>query len=325
MMMKPEEVAARLRAGECLYLAGDEKLLAQLPQGNWIGGTIPYFMDEAGGRFSRELIFVQQQMPQVSGVSIRSYGVDQLSQIVADSPEHGFTVLIIPGMSQAHLRYGQHAPEFPGLFMKQIIGWIAGIDLADLGKAAPKVFNGATGEVLGEGAVALHATLPEDKFACIGILNLFKQGDGDALRFEDEGFTVGACTVNGAPDNFAQYLTRNKIDTRLPLVANYHGEMINVSVKSIDAASGKVELYAPVFRSVEYRFAQPVADYEQAFARQIPEGLVNPEFSCNCILNYLYSQLEGKKTGTLTGPVTFGEIAYQLLNQTLVYLKIYDA
>ena len=48
-------------------------------------------------------------------------------------------------------------------------------------------------------------------------------------------------------------------------------------------------------------------------------------FSCNCILNYLYSELEGKKTGSFVGPITFGEVAYQLLNQTLVYLKIEDA
>lgn len=47
-------------------------------------------------------------------------------------------------------------------------------------------------------------------------------------------------------------------------------------------------------------------------------------FSCNCILNYQYAGLEGKKSGSVTSPVTFGEIAYQLLNQTLVYLNITD-
>jgi hypothetical protein len=39
-------------------------------------------------------------------------------------------------------------------------------------------------------------------------------------------------------------------------------------------------------------------------------------------LNYLYGKLEGRKTGDLTGPITFGEIAFQLLNQTLVYLEV---
>ncbi len=39
------------------------------------------------------------------------------------------------------------------------------------------------------------------------------------------------------------------------------------------------------------------------------------------MLNYVYGKLEGRHTGKLTGPITFGEIAYQLLNQTLVYLE----
>ena len=29
------------------------------------------------------------------------------------------------------------------------------------------------------------------------------------------------------------------------------------------------------------------------------------------------------RTGEMVGPITFGEVAYQLLNQTMVYLTIY--
>jgi hypothetical protein len=32
--------------------------------------------------------------------------------------------------------------------------------------------------------------------------------------------------------------------------------------------------------------------------------------------------LEGKVVEKMSGPITFGEIAYQLVNQTLVYLEI---
>jgi len=46
------------------------------------------------------------------------------------------------------------------------------------------------------------------------------------------------------------------------------------------------------------------------------------EFSSNCILNYLYGELEGKKIKNVTGPITFGEIGYMLLNQTLTFLYI---
>ena len=51
---------------------------------------------------------------------------------------------------------------------------------------------------------------------------------------------------------------------------------------------------------------------------------MDPVFTCNCILNYLYANLEGKKTGSIVGPITFGEIAYMLLNQTMVYLTFED-
>jgi len=38
------------------------------------------------------------------------------------------------------------------------------------------------------------------------------------------------------------------------------------------------------------------------------------------MLNYLYANLEGKHTGKMTCRFTFGEIAHQLFNQTLVRL-----
>jgi hypothetical protein len=108
----------------------------------------------------------------------------------------------------------------------------------------------------------------------------------------------------------------------LPLVADYCGSMVNVSFQAVDEKAKTVALYAPVFKGVEYRIAEPVSDYVREFSARIPEGSLQPVFSCNCILNYLYSELEGKKTGSITGPITFGEIAYQLLNQTLIYLEI---
>ncbi|HYW83879.1 MAG TPA: hypothetical protein VFB30_11520, partial [Spirochaetia bacterium] len=125
---------------------------------------------------------------------------------------------------------------------------------------------------------------------------------------------------------FAEYLSEKNTDTRLPLVADYSGAMINTSFQEVDKTCGKVSFYAPVFSGVEYKVAAPVADYVTAFERQLPRAAAETiTFSCNCILNYLYSNLEGKRTGSVTGPITFGEIAYQLLNQTLAYVKIQKA
>jgi hypothetical protein len=114
----------------------------------------------------------------------------------------------------------------------------------------------------------------------------------------------------------------------LPLVAHELGEggvRINVSFQSTDAARGEVRLFAPVFAGVRYRHARPVRDYVDAFVSALPTGIGHRiVFGCNCVLNYVHSALEGRRTGDIVGPITFGEIAYQLLNQTMVYLTVND-
>ena len=111
----------------------------------------------------------------------------------------------------------------------------------------------------------------------------------------------------------------------LPLVADYCGAMVNTSFQNVDPVKKKVDFYAPVFKGIQYKLAAPVTDYVTSFVKQMPTTAEDKIlFSCNCILNYLYSGLEGKRTGSVTGPITFGEIAYQLLNQTMAYVVIDD-
>ncbi len=51
------DVKQKIEAGRKLLLAGDEDALRQLPKGDWIAGTIPYFISsEQGGLVSRDLI-----------------------------------------------------------------------------------------------------------------------------------------------------------------------------------------------------------------------------------------------------------------------------
>jgi hypothetical protein len=220
-------------------------------------------MDAKGGTISRDRVFVHDLTAVTETVSIRSYTADELARIPGDAPENGFSILIIPAISRAHGAYAQNAPDYPGIFMKPVLGWISGVHLDDLGKVSPKVFDGSTG------------TASEQK----------------------------------------------GIDTRLPMVADYAGALINVSFQTVPEGEGPVVLYAPVFRHVAYKIASPVEDYVQAFNQALPKGVV-PVFSCNCILNFLYSELTGRVTEGFYGPITFGEIAYQLLNQIMVYLEI---
>lgn len=321
-LLRIADAAARIQQGKYLSIAGDEAALAQLPRGHWIGGTIPYFMSAAGGCASRDKVFVTELPVHGDKPRLRLCDLDALPMICHNAPDNGFTLLILPAFSQAHERFAHDGPNYEDMYMKPLVGWIAGVHLDDLGKRTPKVFLGETGEMSDHLAVVMDVPLPPEKLARIDIVNLFKQGNGDAITFTETGFSAERCLINGQPANLADYLTSRQIDTRLPLVADYCGAMINVSFKAVVAAEHRVDFYAPVFPGQIYKIAAPVADYIGAFKAAMPAAVPGLTFSCNCILNYLYSNLEGQRTDGVVGPITFGEIAYQLLNQTLVYLSI---
>jgi len=320
MLLSLQEATKMIEGGRRLAIAGDEGLLSKLPRGNWIGGTTPYFMAQDGCTISKDKLFVQDLTDVTTGATVMSYGTDDLPKISGHVPESGFSIVIVPAFSPAHIAYGRNAPNYPDIFIKPVLGWIAGVHLGDLGKVSPKVFNGMTGHGSDKEAVAFHCQIEPGKLAIVAIINLFQQGSGDTIQFEEEGFQIKNCLVNGVKRDFAEYLAQNKIDTKLPLVADYCGAEVNVSFQSVDGAKG-VALYAPVFTGVEYKVAAPVSNYIESFHKALPK-CASPVFTCNCILNFLYSELEGKVVERMSGPITFGEIAYQLVNQTLVYLEI---
>lgn len=319
------EANALISTGKPLMVAGAEPLLRTLSKGSWVGGTIPYFMTEEGGRQSSERVFVTQFPEYCEHGQVKLYASNELSQIPAGCPKHGVSFIILPCGTDVLQTYARDCSTWPGVFDRPILGWIAGVDLKDLATVTPKVFNGLTGEVSENMAAMLHLPLPAAVNAHISIINLFEKGDGDAITFPKSGFEADVCFVNGVERNCADYLGEVKADSRWPLVASYTGAMINVSFQSIDAAKKKVVFYAPVFEGVEYRLAKPQTDYTARFERELAARKASPVFTCNCILNYLYAELEGKRTGDAMGPMTFGEVAWMLLNQTMVYVDFKGA
>lgn len=324
-MLSLNEAKSRIEAGDVMVLAGDADLLAQLPRGNWIGGTTVYFVTENGGAVVRDKLFVTT-FAEAKGATPRHLSVEALPALAQGYVPGGFTMIMIPAFSVAHSQFAIDGQSWPGLFDQPLAGWITGVHVEEIGKRAPMVFDGATGKGYDEGAVVLHVGLAEGAHVDLDILNIFAQGDDAAktFTFETDGFAANTAKVNGQEVNFARYIEENGIDTRLPLVANYAGALVNVSIQSVDTEAGEVKFYAPVVKGVEYRLANALGSYAQAFAQGAGEGGVG-QYSCNCILNYLYGELEGQRTGGFTGPVTFGEIAYILLNQTLVRMDISSA
>ena len=328
-IMELHVVQKKISEGRSLLLAGDEAVLQQLPKGNWVGGTIPYFTtQEHGGIASRELIFVTDITDIAESISITQYDKETLANVYAEGPKQGFSFILIPAASETHLSFALNAPKYESFGISPLIGWITGVHLDDLGKVTPKVFNGSTGTMAEDAAMVLRAELKPGKLAEIGIINLFEQGDGDTLTFASDGFSAKNVIINGAPKNFADYLKEHTLDTKLPIVADYYGVPINISFQGVDDKENMVRFYAPVFSGIDYKHAKPIEDYVAAFDAHVQKFMGanthNVVFSCNCIMTYLFSNLENKKTGAFVGPFTFGEIAYQLLNQTLVYLEITD-
>lgn len=313
-----------IREGAALAVAGPEAALDQLPAGNWIGGTIPYFMLPEGGTTVTDGRLFVTDLGALGGVRVAHYPADALAGISDNTSDDGFALAIIPAGSAAHQRFAAEAAGYPNAFLRPTAGWIAGVHLADLGRVTPKVYDGTTARKHDDGAVAAHVALPEGRLASLEIVNLFEPDDGDLLTFDDTTFHVGACRVNGEPANFADYVRGRSLEHgRLPLVGDFAGAHVNASIQAVDAERRVVDLYAPVFPGVDYRFARPVGDYAAAFRERLAkvdaQGVV---MGCNCILNFLYGELEGRAIGGVAGPVTFGEIAYQLLNQTMVMIRI---
>jgi hypothetical protein len=229
---------------------------------------------------------------------------------------------MLPALTKIHLSFATESPDYKNFATRPLIGWITGVNLNDLGKVTPKVFNGLTGESSSEKSIVMFVDLGKEYTSEIGIVNIFKQGSGDTLEFLESGFKVKDALVNGKKVNFLNYVQSKKLDVKLPLVANYAGANINVSFQKLDEENTEVVFYAPVFKGVKYKQADLVNDYVGSFKKNLPKDTDQILFSCNCILNFLYSELEGKKTEGITGPITFGEVAYQLLNQTMVHLNI---
>jgi hypothetical protein len=321
-LLSAEETAARIAAGDALLLAGDEALLRQMPRGDWIGGTIPYFVSDEGGVTTKEKLFASALPPAVVSFSTRFYSEAELPALIADEPRHGFSFIILPAFAAVHKAFAKNVPGYRGVYERPLMGWVAGVELDEVDTRRPKVVDGRTGTWSECDALCLHAHLIDDVAAEIGIINPFTQGAGDVITVERPSFHAGIARINGEPMNLAQYFTSRNVDPRLPLVADYSGAMVNVSIKSVNVREGRVDFYAPLFPDVEYRLAVPVADYEEAFAREIAKISALPMLSVNCVLNYSYGKLKGPLAGDFTGPITFGEIAYGLLNQTLVYMVL---
>ena len=321
-LMDVKTLVGKIRQREFLIIAADESLLEQLPPGNWIAGTIPYFMADKGAQACQDKAFVSTlQGTFVSPPLIKSYHGRTIQHIAADAVGYGFTLVILPVGSDAHIDYAENSQNYRDMYLTPIIGWVAGRHLEDTAQVA-KVGSGLAGLLSVDKAVAMHVPLPDSQHASVNIVNLFKHTKGPSLQFSKTGFSAKQCVVEGKEVNLSQYMKDNNIDPELPLVGERNGLSINVAIK--ECLNDSVLFFAPVFSDMSYRFASPIGDYLEELDQALSEEGFSDGLAFNCILNYLYGDLKKRSAGQFTGPFTFGEIAYHLNTQTLVYLNVED-
>ena len=317
-----EEVTKLIEAGRVLSLAGDERALSQLPKGQWIAGTTPYFMGDQKGEVRQDVVYVDDLTDVITGHRIEIYSDNTIPTITRDRFDNGFTILVIPAFSDIHVDYALHAADYDGIYDSPMAGWVSGINLDSDDK--PQVYHGMYGKAYADQAVALHVEMPADVMPQLEIINIHHPDENSpVIEFDVDSFEVSNCTIDGKPANFAEYVTENNIDTKSPLTSDYSGAIINSCIKEVNVDDGKVHFYAPIFKGRKYKFALPLANYAEEFAYSLPQSKGDQAFSCNCVLNFLYGELEGKQAG-YPGPITFGEIGYQLLNQTMTYINLVE-
>lgn len=316
------ELAAMIRAGRILLLAGSEALLAQLPAGRWIGGTATAFLTDAGGATERGRIFYSDLTNHAQTADILLLDASQLPGLAEGYPENGFSVLILPGLSELLVSFARDGADYPGLFNSPLIGWMSAADPAANAPASAKTFAGC-GQAHAEHGALMHVSLSCRLVAQMDIVNLFSSSKGAVISFPEDGLSATACVVDGAVQDLAAYIESHHLDTNLPLIADHDGAAVNVSIRAVDAQAQRVDFFAPVLKTLTYRFATPHTDFPAAFDRALatiePGDIV---FACTCVLNYQQARLENRRAGPLTGPVSFGEIAYIALNRTLACLSI---
>ena len=317
-LFTPEEVSAMIRAGHYLLLAGDAKLLSQLPAGNWIGGSTPHFILYPENRTtSFDKIFVSQLPDFVTKTEIREYDETTIQNIFNDGPQNGFTVLIMPFASPVAVEYSINATNYENFAVHPVCGWLTGLPLDIIMTEKSHSASGNGPVLFSDKAVAMHISLPKTKYAEIKIFNPYKQGIGDSIMFEENSLLVKDAFINGEKRNFAEYLREIGYDMLMPLVANYSGAMINDVVIAIDGEV--VPMSAPVFSHVDYR----IAVVDEAI---VEPSLVNDKivFSVTCIGNFLQPDICAQYLRKMNGPVVFGEIAYQQIGQTTVFVIVDD-
>lgn len=315
-----QETVQLIEQGKILVIAGDDKLLSELPDGNWIAGSNPYLQSNAGGRYENEMLYLTDFSDIAVNQKFETYDKNNIHKITTDAYSNSIIITIMPAGSEVQQEFSLRSPEYENQFINPLLGWVSGTLFDDFGKIAPTSYCG--NKRYTDKAVALHLQLPENKIAILEIINAYEeQPTSPVITFPEDGFLNTECLINGENQNFYAYIEQKEDDFQL--IANYSGAEINVGIIKNDQQK-QIFFAAPVFKGTEYKFARKKTNDYKTYLTDNLLDVSDIKYSYSCLHNLFNFGLDNVNLG-MSGVFTYGEIAYQLLNVTFVYLKISEA
>ncbi len=318
-----EEVNSLIKAGRKLIVTADEVLLDKLDEGDWIAGTIPYFMTDEGGILTNEKLFVNDLTEVGKNFKFEQYNAKNIHNITTNSFGNGFTIVILPLGSEIHACFSLNSLNYTDILINPVLGFVSGFNLNDTNNPSAYTYFGGNKEKSNAAGVVLHIELPENEVARVEIINPNSIDENSPeFIFPTTSFEQSDCKINGEDGNIADYLISiDHHSLSIPLISSTNGALINRDVQFIDKANRKVSFYAPLYSDEKYRLAKKSDDFAALLVDKMKIDKNISPYSCLCVSFYLLGNLENKIVN-INGAFTFGEIAYQLLNQTTVFLLI---
>ncbi|MCR5453699.1 MAG: hypothetical protein K6F33_01770 [Bacteroidales bacterium] len=323
-----QEVVELIKADHVMLLSGSDKALTGLPKGKWIAGTTPYFMDEVG-KVDEENIFVDDFTDIAKDAKVEVFDTASIHEIATKGYNNGFIVMTMPIDTEIYFEFSNKSLEYEGIYNNPLVGFVACCNFNDYGNfGSLKTFVGAGnyGQLFRNKAAALYVELPENMTARAEIINLDTiDHSTPKVVFPKTSFVQSDCTIDGKPGNIAEYM-ENYVKPRMggksytQMITSQNGALINRDPKVVDVQKGTTSFFSPAYAGDEYYLVKPGNDYLTMFNNAL-EAKSNVAACFSCISYFFGGNFEGK-TITKNGCYAFGEIAYQLLNKTIVTLEI---
>jgi len=317
-----EEVKDFINQGKIMMLSGSADAIKDLPKGKWIAGTCPYFMSGVG-KIDKQMIMVDDFSDIASNVCIESFDENNIEKLCEKSYDNGFNVIILPFQSPVYYKFATDSMKYEGVFNNPLVGYVACCLFEEIGKVNTYTSTGLDSKLSDKNAVVMHIELPKNLVARTEILDLDTIDENSkSVVFPKDGFAQKECLIDGKPGVFSDFLKEYRDTTgRIsPIICNMNGALVNRDVNSIDWNTGDVTFFSPAYEGDVYYMSKQIGDYQQlmneAFAKK-----KNVSLCISCGSYYLGGDLTGKNV-SLNGVYAFGEIAFQLLNKTIVTLEI---